>query len=197
MTDELNKVGGTPAGETAGETTGEQQSGGAPQSVPYERLQAVIKERNALKKQIEDAEKAQAAAEKERLAEAGKYKELYEQAQADKSNAETRLAEIERERQRERREMALRTAAAQHKPPVLPDAIEDLVRLASLDVLEESDLLGSAAVQVGELLKTRQHWLNTGRQGAGSPVGPQPSGGNAGTEAQREAFARTIRNQMR
>ncbi len=191
MTEKEQNV--TAASEGA---SGEKPTGEAPEgkTVPYERFSAVVRERNALQGQIEEAQREREAVERERLASQGEYQRLYEQAQTEKQQAEERLLAIEKEREQERRQNAIMTAGAQHKPPVLSSALDDLLKIADLGALDNNDLAGSAAAQVEELLKTRQHWLAAQRQGAGSPVGPSPSGNGVGTEAQRKAFAQTIRN---
>ena len=76
--------------QTSAET--EKADKGKALQVPKSRLDEVIKERNALAAKIADAEKAITDAEDAKKLEQGKYKELYEKAQTDATNAANELA---------------------------------------------------------------------------------------------------------
>src|SRR5699024_12315162 len=71
----------TPISTDASENTEEQ--GVTSKRIPYDRFKQKVDEVNALKEKLDQFEKEQAENERKELEEQEKYKELYEQAQAE------------------------------------------------------------------------------------------------------------------
>lgn len=100
----------------------------APKTFTQADLDRIVKERldQAERKASERAAKAAADAEAKALVEQGKFKELYEKAEAEKAATAKRLAEIE---QAQLRAQAARTVG-------LPEAMADRLRGATLEEME-------------------------------------------------------------
>ena len=84
---------GTPENERATGNNTPQGEKPETKSIPYDRFKQVIEERNQLKAMLEQIKKQQEEAEKKKLAEQEKWKDLYEKTQAELQAKENEVKE--------------------------------------------------------------------------------------------------------
>lgn len=148
-------AGKPPANPNAdgGDTTNKGDAGkdGEGKTIPVESYNAVRDKYLDVKKKLEEREAADTAAEKQRLEEQGKYKELAEKAEREKADVLTKF-------ERSTKVASLKVAALE-AGTVDADAVASLVDLGAIKLTEDGSVDGDSVKKVIEDLKTAKAYL--------------------------------------
>lgn len=165
-----NGAGGQPPANPApnnaggGDTTDNKGDG---KTIPVESYNVIRDKYQKAKEQLEAREAADAEAEKKRLEEQGKYKELAEKAESEKAAMQTKY-------ETSAKSNALKVAALQ-AGTVDADAVAALVNLADIKLADDGSVDTESVKSVIETLKTSKAYL------FGEAPKPTNVGGNGGT----------------
>lgn len=167
-----NGAGGQPPADQqpnnagGGDTTDNKGDG---KTIPVESYNVIRDKYQKAKEQLEAREAAEAEAEKKRLEEQGKYKELAEKAESEKTALQTKY-------ETNAKSNALKLAALQ-AGTVDADAVAALVDLGTIKLSDDGSVDADSVKSVIETLKESKAYLF----GTATPPKPNNVGGNGGT----------------
>lgn len=146
----------------------------------YQTVAAKARER---KEALEAIEKEKAEAERKRLEEEGKWKEL---AEKEKTEKETILQQVHNERRTTALKLAAMKAGAQN-----PDTVARLADLNKIELDENGSVKGESVEALLEGMKASDPYLfgTTSTQNAGASGGGTPQGGTGGKKFYRSQLS--------